>query len=564
MHILVSTAIVCAVNDTPASFHKTRDYVSGQFTDVAADAWYTENVRSAYELGLINGISDTNFGPEKNMSIAQAITIASRIHSIYNDDHMNFTASNPWYQSYIDYAVKEKIIAENKFSDYDAPATRAQVAAIFAASLPESEFKAINSIEPGDIYDVSPSERYSASVYKLYNAGIITGSDVYGTFHPASNIKRSEVSAIINRIVDPSERVTFTPKKGDPVDIKIRKIINNMTLQEKVYQLFIIRPEALTGASKVTTADESTKNCLKKYPVGGIIYFADNLVNPGQTKNMLHTMSQYAQEIEGMPLFLCVDEEGGRVARIGKNPAFKVPKIVAMQNIKNREEAYRAGSTIGTYLSDLGFNWDFAPVADVLTVSGNTDIGNRSFGSDPNRVTQLASAVSAGLQEHNIMSTFKHYPGDGATSGNTHKGFAQTKKTLAQLYQTELKPFMAAEENGVDAIMAGHISVPNVTGDNTPASLSPYMISDVLRRQLNFSGIVITDSLGMGAVSNTYGADRAAVLAFKAGNDILLMPQNFHSAANGILQAVKNGEITEARINESLYRIVKTKVLMSQ
>lgn len=558
--IVISLTALCSANDGMSNFKKTRDYTPGQFADITSGAWYEEDSASVYELGLMNGTQDGIFSPNGNMSVAQAVTLAARLRSIYNGDNEKFEQSSPWYQTYVDYAVKNNIIGSNEFTDYEAAATRTEAATILADALPESALSRINSIDDGDIYDVKDSECYSTAVYRLYNAGIITGSDAYGTFRPKSNIKRSEMAVIINRMVYPEKRISFTPKAMTAEERRIKSIISDMTINEKIYQLFIVTPEKLTGGSTVTSAGEELRNSLERYPVGGIIYFAVNLKDPAQTKAMLANTLEYAEQIEGLPVFLCVDEEGGRVARIGKNAAFNVPKVKAMQNIGSREEAYAAGSVIGSYLFELGFNFDFAPVADVITVNGNTDIGNRSFGSDPQRVAEFASAVLDGLHSQNIMSTFKHFPGNGATAANTHKGLAYTNKTLAELYQTELVPFMAAEESGVDAVMAAHISVPNVTGDNTPSSLSYYMITEVLRKQLGYSGLIITDSLGMGAVSNVYNSSQSAVMAFKAGNDMLLMPPDFHGAVKGISDAVKRGEIAESRIDESLYRIVKAKL----
>lgn len=343
--------------------------------------------------------------------------------------------------------------------------------------------------------------------------------------------------------------------------LKVDSILADMTLEEKVYQLFIITPEALTGSKTVTAAGEATRKSMEEYPVGGLIYFAQNLKNPAQTTKMLQGVMEFSYELEGLPLFTCIDEEGGRVARIGNNAAFGVDKIGCMQNVKDVKEAYAAGETIGAYLSKLGFNLDFAPDADVLTNEDNVVIGDRSFGKDPDRVTELAVAVSDGLHGQNVLSTFKHFPGHGATLADTHKGFAYTDKTYQELLKSELKPFMAAGEKGVDVVMAAHISVPKVTGDDTPCTLSKKMITNVLRNELGYEGIIVTDALNMGAITQKYDSAQASVMALDAGVDMLLMPQDFKQAAQGILKAVKEGEISEERIDESLRRIIKAKLL---
>ena len=357
----------------------------------------------------------------------------------------------------------------------------------------------------------------------------------------------------------PNETVTA---QDDTLEVKVEKILNKMTLEQKVYQMFIITPEVLTNGNNVTTCSDYFREQLERYPVGGMVYFANNLVNREQTMQMLQNTRQYAYEVEGMPMFLCVDEEGGRVARIANNPNFGVSNVGAMQYIGSAAKAYEAGQTIGAYLNDLGFNVNFAPDADVLTNDNNTVIGDRSFGTDANIVTEYAAAYSNGLHSQNIQSTFKHFPGHGSTEGDTHEGFAYTNKTYEELMESELVPFAHAQSNRVDFIMAAHISVPNVVGDNTPCTLSYKMISEILRRNLNYNGLVITDAMNMGAISNNYDSGTAAVLAVSAGVDLILMPSNFFRAAQGVINAVYNGQISENRIDSSVRRIITKKLQM--
>lgn len=373
----------------------------------------------------------------------------------------------------------------------------------------------------------------------------------------ASECMTEETSEKIS--VSDGEKIKEEPLEEVQVESQAEEILSSMSLEEKIYQMFIVAPEQLTGANPVTAAGEVTKHKLMEYPVGGLIYFEANIVSPEQIKEMLDSTQSYAYEIEGLPLFLCVDEEGGRVAKIGNNTAFSVRRVPAMQEITGERDAYEAGAAIGGYLSQFGFNVDFAPVADVLTNSGNTVIGDRSFGNDPDAVTRLAASFSAGLHSENILSAFKHFPGHGATEADTHEGFAYTDKTYEELLEAELKPFAAAEENNVDFVMAAHISVPEVTGDNTPCSLSHKMITEILRDELGYQGLVITDALQMGAITQSYTPQEAAVLSIQAGVDLLLMPQDLPAAFQGVLEAVEAGKITEERIDESVRRIIRTK-----
>ena len=350
------------------------------------------------------------------------------------------------------------------------------------------------------------------------------------------------------------------PQPPETSGSKVEQLLSRMTLEQKVYQMMIVTPEALTGSSNVTVADESMKKALGLHPVGGLIYFANNIVSPDQVKTMLANTQKYAIEVQGLPLLTCIDEEGGRVARIANNPSFGVQTFPNMADITTGDEAYFVGSTIGGYLSELGFNVDFAPVADVLTNSDNTVIGNRSFGSDPHAVSSLALQVAQGLKSNGVMPVYKHFPGHGATAGDTHNGFAYTDKTLDELMQSELIPFISAAENNIDFVMTAHISVPNITGNNTPSSLSKSVVTDILKERLGYKGLIVTDGLNMQAVTGSYSAGDAAVLAVKAGNDMLLLPNDMTSAVSAIVSCVESGDIPEARINESVTKILLAKL----
>ena len=336
-----------------------------------------------------------------------------------------------------------------------------------------------------------------------------------------------------------------------------------MTLEERVLQMFMITPEALTGYGTVTAAGDVTYQSLQKYPVGGIILFAQNVIDPDQLGTMNGNLQNYSEEITGLPMFISVDEEGGKVARIAKNSNFSVETFSDMRSIGDSGDtakAYEVGNTIGAYLNQYGFNLDFAPDADVLTNPDNQVIGTRSFGTDPYVVSEMTQSVVKGLEDNQVYACLKHFPGHGATSGDTHAGYAYTDKTLDELMQSELVPFSNGIQNGVHFIMVSHIAAPQVTGDNLPASLSSYMIQTVLREQMGYDGIVITDAMNMGAISDSYGSADAAVRAVNAGADIVLMPKDFVSAYQGVLNAVENGTISTDRIDESVRRILRLKM----
>lgn len=350
---------------------------------------------------------------------------------------------------------------------------------------------------------------------------------------------------------------TENSQDSDPVKTRL----DQMTTDEKIGQLFIVVPDSITGASPTIAAGKRTYNAINKYKLCGFIYMSANLTGPDQTRNMLKTTKQYYDEL-GLPVpFLCVDEEGGSVARIANNPDFNVksyPDMITIGESGDVNKAAEAGSTIGSYLHDLGFNTDFAPCADVLTNPNNTVVAKRSFGSDPDLVKNMTKAFSKSLLKNNVIPTLKHFPGHGATREDSHSGAAYTNKTLDEMIDNELVPFTDVDEYA-PMIMAGHISAPNITGDNTPASLSKKMITEILRKKLGYSGIIITDAMNMGAVADNYSCGNACVMAIKAGCDIILAPSDIDAGISAVRNAVSSGEISEKRLDKSVYRILKVK-----
>lgn len=346
------------------------------------------------------------------------------------------------------------------------------------------------------------------------------------------------------------------PSEAQVLEEVIASRISEMTLEEKVAGLFIVTPESITGVTTAIQAGEGTREALEKYPVGGIIYFAENIQSEEQIKEMLDKTVSYSR----FPLFLAVDEEGGSVSRVAD--ALKLENVGDMADIGatgDVNQAYTAMQTVGNYLAGYGFNLDFAPVADVLTNTDNKALEGRSFGSEGGLVSDMAAAAAKGLKDSGITACMKHFPGTGAAGEDTHNGLVLVEKSLEELQQTDLLPFIAGIEAGVPMIMVGHISLPEITGDNTPASMSSVVISDLLRGQLAFNGVVITDAMDMKAITEYYGADEAAVMAFRAGADMVLMPEDFELALEGVVTAVQDGTISEERINDSLTRVYRIK-----
>lgn len=357
-----------------------------------------------------------------------------------------------------------------------------------------------------------------------------------------------------------SEQTTI--QKDTLKEEAINALVDDMTTEEKVAQLFITTPDDLLGSAPIFQAGEETHDALEKTPIGGLIYLAQNLQSTEQVQTMLSNTQQYSLEITGIPMFLCLDEEGGTVTRISGRSQFNVPDIGDMADIGATGDTAAArsiGVQIGQYMSNLGFNLDLAPVADVLTNPENTVVKARSFGSNPITVSAMALALSEGLNHSGVYSTFKHFPGHGATAADTHAGYAYTKKTLEELKQSELIPFYDCIEADAQFIMVSHISLPNVVGNDTPASLSPMIIQDLLRKQMGYEGIVITDAIDMGAIAQKYSVADAAINSILAGSDIILMGSGFHDAYNAVLKAVQDGIISKDRLDTSIHRILDVK-----
>ena len=358
----------------------------------------------------------------------------------------------------------------------------------------------------------------------------------------------------------------FACAEEDPIALEI----SGMTLREKVGQLFMIRPDALedrfgpaelednsiTGATRLS---QEMKEKYAQYPCGGFALFRKNILTPSQ----LRTFTEDLHALNPLTPMLGIDEEGGRIARIANHPAnFNVTKFPSMGAIAQSgdvSKAYEAGLTIGAYLTAYGLDIDFAPVADVNTNPLNPVIGDRAFGDDPALAGQMVRQAILGLHESGAASCVKHFPGHGDTATDTHTGYAETLKSWEEISGCEMIPFRAGIEAGTDFVMTAHIAAPNVTGSDEPATMSYLLLTEKLRGELGFQGLIITDALSMGAIREKYSSSQACIRCIQAGVDILLMPYDYYEAFDGVVQAVENGVIPESRIDESVYRILSFK-----
>ena len=344
------------------------------------------------------------------------------------------------------------------------------------------------------------------------------------------------------------------PTREEKLDAYVDERIAQMPLEDKVAGLFVVRPEAITGVGTAVQAGDGTRQALEANPVGGLIYFDQNIQSEAQLKEMLENTARYAK----YPLFLAVDEEGGTVSRIGSSIGPKTDSAEAIGETGNPENAYQAGAAMGTALYGLGFNVDFAPVADLANVEGSIMEG-RAYGSDVSVVSSFVNAMVRGLQEQKVSACLKHFPGMGSATEDTHDGKVSTDRTAEQFWAEELAVFQAGINEGADMVMVSHMAAPALTGDNEPSIFSRTLVTGILREQMGFQGVIITDALDMGAISQYYAADEASIMAVLAGCDMLLMPEDYEKAYTGVLEAVRSGNIDEERINDSLRRIYRIK-----
>lgn len=330
-------------------------------------------------------------------------------------------------------------------------------------------------------------------------------------------------------------------------------LLKQLTLEEKVGQVIMGHIDKVTDPAPFV-------ELIQKYHLGGIIFFASNLQSPEQIRQLTHAMQAAAK----IPLFIASDEEGGRVSRLPA-PATRFPNVMALGAIGDEELAERAAKAIGDELKAVGINVDFAPVVDVNVNPLNPVIGLRSYGEVPEEVGRLANAQIRGFQAAGVASSLKHFPGHGDTAVDSHIGLPVIEHDRETLEKIDLKPFKMAFDSGVEMVMIGHLVVPALDPARRTAIFSKEIVTDLLRNELGFEGIAITDALNMeGAYFYEEGGERLSVgeqvvYAFEAGFDILLMPSDIGEAHAALVEAVRSGRISEERLDQSVARILKLK-----
>lgn len=332
------------------------------------------------------------------------------------------------------------------------------------------------------------------------------------------------------------------PKLVDP----IQEQLNAMSLEEKIAQLLIVE-------NKGQTITEAEMSRLKEAPYGGYILMGDNYGTLSSTRKFVEELQKRAKT----KLIIATDQEGGlvqRIANISDRAATNIPDMYSLGSTNDARLAQEVGRVMAEEMRAIGINVDFAPDVDVFSNPNNNVIGKRSFSDNPQVVTKMSMALARGLEENGVVATYKHFPGHGDTAVDSHLSLPIIDRSRDELERSDLVPFRNAVENGAKIIMVGHIALPKVTGDNTPASLSGTIITDILRREYKYDGLVVTDAMNMGAITNNYQEWDSYRRAINAGADMLVLPSNPELAIESIKRNVKI-----ERIDEAAYRVLKFK-----
>lgn len=330
-------------------------------------------------------------------------------------------------------------------------------------------------------------------------------------------------------------------------------LLDGMTTQEKICQLLIVHPEALTGGGTVTGMTDELAAALRAYPVGGLLLSAGNMTSGEQLAALTAALSNGCKTA---PL-ISVDEEGGRVARLMNTVGTTKLGSMYSYRAQGTQGAHDNAQTIARDIAAYGFNTDFAPVADVWTNKRSNAIGDRAYSDDYDEAAELVAAAVKGFHDGGVICCLKHFPGHGSTKTDSHDGAATVDKTLPQLRQEDLKPFMSGIAAGADMVMVGHLTVP--TMDDVPASLSRKIVTNLLRYDLGFRGVIVTDGLQMQALAQ-YADGEKAVLALAAGNDMLLEISDVPGTVAAIEKALVDGTLTQAALDQSVLRVLQLKL----
>ncbi|WP_337031144.1 glycoside hydrolase family 3 N-terminal domain-containing protein [Paenibacillus illinoisensis] len=529
-----------------------------RFNDLQYTKWAEDGIEYMAKRGTVAGYGDGKFKPAGLVTRAQAVTFLVR--ELYPEQLEKPAEGTTYSDVPKTHAFTKEIAIASKnglasgFPDGsfrpDAPLSRAETAAFLTRAYSLSEGKQTAN------WSDTESHWAAAPILVMSSNGLVGGySD--GTYRPNQTVTRAEYAVFMSRVIQFERQAAIQAQDWD-------KLISYMTVSEQVGQMLM--PDIRQWNGKVTTTvNEGLKSIIHNQDLGGLILFDKNIVDTRQVTTFTHNLQMEAGDI---PMFLGIDQEGGVIKRIpgGTN----LPGQMALGATGDSALAEAAGQLTGEELKALGLNINFAPVLDINSNPDNPIIGMRSFSSDADLVTRLGLATITGLRQSGVIAAVKHFPGHGDTMVDSHLGLPVLTHNRERLDSVELKPFQAAIEDGVEMIMTAHIAFPAIDNEQVtslkdgqrvpvPATLSKKVLNGLLREELGYEGIIISDAFTMDGIAEHFGEDQAVERAVNAGVDIILMPQNSAAAHQTLVNAVKNGTIPIDTIHASVERILELK-----
>jgi len=530
-----------------------------RFTDLQHSKWAEDGITYMSERGTVAGYGNGKFMPERQVTRAQAVTFMVR--ELYPQElqqeaggGMTYTDVPKNHPFYLEIAIAAKHGLASGFPDStfhpDAPMSRAETAAFLTRA-----YSLVKGQQPVTLTDTA--KHWAAAPILIMSSNRLIGGYSDSTFRPDRSVTRAEFAVFMSRVIRFERQGAIKAQDWN-------KLMSYMTVSEQVGQMLM--PDIRQWNGQVTTTvNEGVKRSIHDQDLGGLILFDKNIVDARQVTTLTHDLQMEAGDI---PLFLGIDQEGGVVKRIpgGTN----LPGQMALGATGDTTLAEAAGRLTGEELTALGLQVNFAPVLDINSNPDNPIIGMRSFSSDPDLVTRLGLAEIKGLRQSGVIPAVKHFPGHGDTVVDSHLGMPVLSHARERLDAVELKPFRAVIDNGVEMIMTAHIAFPAVDNDHVtslkdgssvpiPATLSKKVLTGLLRGELGYKGVLISDAFTMNAIAEHFGENQAVVRAVSAGVDIILMPQDPAAAHQTLVNAVKSGAIPIETIHSSVKRILELK-----
>ncbi|MGO4888777.1 glycoside hydrolase family 3 N-terminal domain-containing protein [Anaerobacillus sp. MEB173] len=527
-----------------------------KFTDLRWSQWAKDSIYYLSDRGTIAGYGNGRFGPSDTITRAQAVTYLVR--ELYPDavagkdlSYQDVPKSHFFYKE-IAVATEQGIIGG--FSDGtfrpNSPISRAETTAILTRAYDIAKGK--NS---SDLIDIE--KHWARDPIQLLASNNLIGGYTDKTFRPNQAVTRAEFAVFLTRVIQYKRANAIKNEDWD-------SLLDYMTINEKIGQMLMPDIRMWNGKNTVEM-NEGIANSLSDYKLGGLILFNKNITGIEQLTTFTHQLQQKTGDI---PLFISIDQEGGVIHRIPNGT--NLPGNMALGATQKPELSYQAGKVTAAELHALGINVNFAPVLDINNNPDNPIIGIRSFGGDPQLVSDMGIQFMNGLKAEKVIATAKHFPGHGDTTVDSHLGLPVLDHDLKRLKEVELKPFAAAITNGLDMLMTAHIAFPTIEKTKftskkdgssifIPATLSEKIITGLLRNEMGYEGIVISDAFTMNAIAEHFGEEKAVQMAISAGVDIILMPNDVAKAFQAVSTAVKNGEISESKLDQSVKRILTVK-----